>query len=427
MNNLDRSQAPAVYNLPTMHIPAPRTFTLDNGIEVNILDAGTEEVNCITALLQGGTAEAPRGFIAQLQAALLREGTASTDSATLADILDFNGSWWKGVAHNHYLGATMYSLNNKLPHTLPLFVEMLQAPRMGEEEAAVVKESMACSMEVEQAKVAFHAQQASERAMLGATSPLITNWEPDDIRNIDTAEVRRLYHDNMATTGMAVYISGRVTPAMEDMICRRLSGLQSTGHSPRLNIKPMAATLLGRIEISRPDALQSALVMTLPAVDRRSPDYIPLRIATTALGGYFGSRLMSNIREEKGYTYGINAALLGQKEGGYIKIATETDNRHVDSVIAEVERELRRMATHPLSTTELNALKQFYMTSLVSQLDSPFTMMEHRITQRLAGTPEAYFEQQQQILASITPADIAHIASRYMLPDRLTVAIAGNI
>lgn len=167
--------------------------------------------------------------------------------------------------------------------------------------------------------------------------------------------------------------------------------------------------------------------MSIPAVPRSHPDYNLLRMTVTALGGYFGSRLMMNIREDKGYTYGISSALLGSREGGYIVISAQCDNRYTSALIDETRAELIRMADSPLSDDELKRLKFNVASDLASTLDTPMTMMDYYELRHTIGVPDDYFYARQKALAEITPEIVCEMSRRYLNPDSLRISVAGDL
>lgn len=163
----------------------------------------------------------------------------------------------------------------------------------------------------------------------------------------------------------------------------------------------------------------------MPAIDRNHPDYIVLRLLVMALGGYFGSRLMSNIREDKGYTYGINSYLLGYPEGGLIGISSSTDNSTADALIEETIGEIKRLSKGDFTEDEIARLKQHAMSTLASSLDSSFDIMEYYINGLVAFIPSNYFEEQVKAVKSLTPELLTRVAREHLSLDRLNIAVAG--
>jgi len=145
-----------------------------------------------------------------------------------------------------------------------------------------------------------------------------------------------------------------------------------------------------------------------------------------ALGGYFGSRLMMNVREEKGLTYGISSYLLGCREGSYVTIAAQCDCDNTALVIDEIKAEMRRLADNPPQGEELSRLKLHAATSLAEILDTPASIMGYYANRLYVGTPDDYFESQQAAINALSGEIIAEMASRYLQPDMLSVVVAGR-
>ena len=145
-----------------------------------------------------------------------------------------------------------------------------------------------------------------------------------------------------------------------------------------------------------------------------------------ALGGYFGSRLMTNIREEKGLTYGINASLMGELQGSYVSITAKCDKNNTDIVLAETEAEIRRLVSEPPCGEELERMRIYAATSLAKTLDTPQSMMQYYQNMICTGTPHDYFTRQFKCINALTPDMIARIAAEYLRSDSIITVVAGN-
>ena len=144
------------------------------------------------------------------------------------------------------------------------------------------------------------------------------------------------------------------------------------------------------------------------------------------LGGFFGSRLTSNIREDKGYTYGINAGLFGMREGGQIVVSTQCDPAYVGRVADEVRNELSRLRTDGFSESEIANMRKFVTSQLASILESPFTISDNYQLQQVCGTPDDYFRQQFQTVNAIDSDKLTLMAQRYIDLDHLYIVNAGK-
>ena len=174
-----------------------------------------------------------------------------------------------------------------------------------------------------------------------------------------------------------------------------------------------------------PESMQNAIAMGIPAISRHHEDYVPLRLTVMALGGYFGSRLMTNIREEKGLTYGIGAALMGGHEGSHAYISAKCDSNFTDKVISEIKAELVRLASDPPRGEELERLRMHAYVSLLEILDTPKSIMDYYRTMLIAGTPADYLERQLKGITGLSSDVISEMASKYLRPELLRTSIAG--
>ena len=422
-----RKTAPEIKEMTAFAPPPVRRRRLDSGVEMIIYGKCDEPVNYLSYVTPGGECEMPSPAVAALSAIMCREGTESFSGHEINSILDFNGSWLKSNNSSHYHTLSMHSLNSCFGRVLPVFRDMALNPVFPEEALAVRREGLARNIEVSMTDVDFLAVCESDRKSKGADHPGARVDKPDDIRKITSEDLRASFLKARVPGRSTLFLCGDITPEIEDMVAEAFGELPPDSPDGKPNVIPYTPEPpLTERKISVPDALQSAVVMTLPAIDRRHPDYIPLHIAVSALGGYFGSRLMLEIRERLGLTYGISASLLGEADGAFIQIRADTDNNNVDSLIAEVRNQLELMSAQPPSGDELMRLRQTLLSSQLSVLDTPFSMMDYYMAALTSDIPDGYFERKLRAISNLTPQDIAEVSSRYFRPSQLRIAVAGK-
>lgn len=428
MATVDRTIAPPVTEFGHIEIPEVRIETLDNGIPLTILDNGEQEVNRLTLLWNGGIAETRRHSIATIATNMLREGTHRHSGAEIAETFDYNGSWLKSSMQSHHTSLVLHSLNSRTADVLPMLAETITEPSFPEKEFAVLREKTARSIELEREKVEYYSQQQIRRMVMGESHPLAQNDMPDDVRALTTEDIAAFHSRTFSPSTCRIFLAGRITPEIEDMVNNTFGTVKPDTVGQRLNVVPFTPSATSKLSITRrKGALQSSVRMAIPTINRQHPDYIPLRLAVTALGGYFGSRLMMNIREDKGYTYGISSSLLGYREGGMAAISTQCDNRYVEPLIKETRHEIERLANEAFPDDELCRLKHYAMTQLVSMLDSPFTIMDYYEIMYSTPTPNDYFARQIDAIKALTGKEIARLVSEHLPLDCLYTALTGDI
>lgn len=428
MNVPNRKTPPAIRPIEKLTVANLRTITLDNGMTLKILDRGQDEVNRLVALRAGGMAEAPVPALATLTSDLLREGTTHHSGASLAETLEYNGSWIEATTHAHHTSLSMSSINNRFDHVAGMMAEIWSEPSFDAQPLEIKKEAEIRKLEQLHRKVSYKARMRSTILTTGPDHPMSHFPAPEEIRAIRIEDIREYYARSQRLWSTTLYISGRITPAIIERVNKTFGALKVEGSGRgEMNIVPFTPInppYYDKVEVN--DAIQSAISITLPAVPRSHPDYIYLRIAVKALGGYFGSRLVANIREDKGYTYGISAGLSGYLDGSFIGIDSECDNRYTDLVIEEIKKELTGMSARPADAEGMMRLKQNLMTSLLGVIESPFSSMSYYITRELAGTPDDYFERQLEAINSLTPEKILEISAKYLLPEKMITVVAGK-
>lgn len=424
---LDRTKAPEVRPFGQLVLPDEELVTLSNGLVLHTLFGGDQDVIRLDIIAEGGPSDCTNPCIATFAAELLREGNKSSDSETIADIIDFNGAWLNSSASGHYTTLQLSSLTSKLDILAPLVTECFTSPTFPEKAFGIIKAKGVARQKLNLSRVSFLANADNRRMMAGYNHPESHVPSIDEIESISEESLID-FHKQICDAGHThAYLCGRFSPCHVERLCRLLEQIPLTSSSSPIKIIPFAPQAPGCSTIKKAGSLQSAVVMSLPAISRSHPDYNPLRMAVTALGGYFGSRLMMNIREDKGYTYGISAALLGAREGGYISISAQCDNRYTRALIDEVRSELRRMADEPLSQEELRKLKFNVASDLASTLDSPMTVMDYYELRRSVGIPDDYFYARKTTVDTLTPERVCDLARKYLDPEQLRISIAGDI
>lgn len=166
--------------------------------------------------------------------------------------------------------------------------------------------------------------------------------------------------------------------------------------------------------------------MGCTTITRTHPDYLKLRVLMTLFGGYFGSRLMSNIREEKGYTYGISAGIMSYPDSGLLGISTETANEYVEPLIQEVYHEIDRLHQEPVTLEELTMVRNYMLGEMCRNYESPFSLSDAWIFIATSGLDDEYFSRSLQAVNEVTTQEIQELAQRYLCKETLKEVIAGK-
>ena len=304
---MNRTLQPEIQELVQFNILPPERTVMPNGVPLTVINAGEQDVVRVDILFGGGRWQQSKKLQALFANRMLREGSRKYTAAEIAERLDYYGAWLELSSSAEYAYVTLYSLNKYFAETLDVLESIIKEPLFPEKELNTVIDANIQQYLVNTSKVDFLAHRSLLRALYGEAHPCGRYVEETDYHNITPDLLREFYNTYYHSGNCYIYLSGKVT----DKITRRIEAAFGTvpfgNHQQRLVKKeyPFVAVPEKRIFTEREDAMQSAVKLGTTTILRTHPDYLKLRVLITLFGGYFGSRLMSNIREDKGYTYGF--------------------------------------------------------------------------------------------------------------------------
>lgn len=424
---MDRTIQPEIQPLKNFHIQTPVRTTLPNGIPLTVINAGEQEVVRMDVLFSGGRWQQSQKLQALFTNRMLREGTTKYTAATIAEKLDYYGSWLELSSSSEYAYITVYSLNKYLAETLEVVESMIKEPLFPQKELQTILDTNIQQYLVNTSKVDFLAHRSLLKSLYGEQHPCGKIVMEEDYHTITPEVLREFYERHYHSGNCSIFLSGKVT---DDIISRvtDIFGIpfgQYQLQMPKSSF-PFAAIPEKRIFTEREDAMQSAVKMGCTTITREHPDYPKLRVLMTLFGGYFGSRLMSNIREDKGYTYGISAGVVFYPDSGLLIVSTETDNEYVEPLIQEVYHEIDRLHLDPVSAEELRIVRNYMLGEMCRSYESPFSLSDAWIFIATSGLKDDYFARSLQAVNEITPAEIQDLAQRYLCKETLKEVIAGK-
>ena len=426
--SLDRTMPPLLRPLEAFEILRPERLEMKNGMQLNVIRAGSQEVVRLDLLIGGGQWHQTQALQALFTNRMLREGTPTMTSAQIAEKLDYYGAWLDLSSSVNCGFITLYSLNKYFPRTLAIRADMLMNPSFPEKELEVVLETNRQQFLVNSSRVEVIARKHFNRSLFGEEHPFGRFAVESDYGRITPEVLREFYRKHYHSGNCTVYVSGKVTPEIIRCIEEHL-GNASWGEikevQPLELIEPRQTTEK-HVFVEKADALQSSLKMGCFMMDRVHPDFLKARVMVTLFGGYFGSRLMSNIREDKGYTYGIGAGIVNCPGSGVLAITTEADNQYIDSIITEVYREMDKMCNDLAPQEELEMVRNYMLGDFCRSYEGPFSLSEAWIYTKTADLDDDFFVRQVDSIRSITAEEIRTLAQRYLCKENLIEVVAGK-
>lgn len=425
---MNRNIQPEIQDLKDFTVLPPVCTTLPNGIPLTVINAGEQEVVRIDILFAGGRWQQSHKLQALFANRMLREGSGKYSAAEIAEKLDYYGAWLELSSAAEYAYITLYSLNKYIAQTLEVLEPLVKDPLFPEKELGTVIDANIQQYQVNATKVDFIAQRSLMTSLYGDGHPCGSLVEEADYRKINPAMLREFYDEYYHSGNCSIFLSGRVT----DDIVQRIEaafGTSSFGKGRPKAAKvdyPTFTLPQKRIFTERDDAMQSAVKLGAITLTRRHPDYLKLRVLVTLFGGYFGSRLMSNIREDKGYTYGISAGTAFYPGTGMFVISTETANEYVEPLIKEVYHEIDRLHQDLVPEGELATVRNYMLGEMCRNYESPFSLSDAWMFILTSDLDNTYFARSLEAVKEITPEEIRELARRYFCKETLKEVIAGK-
>lgn len=423
-----RQSPPAGGTPRDFRLPEPRTFTLDNGLGVTLVQYGTVPKVAIQLYVRVGNVNesASETFLADLMGDLMREGSTTR---TAADISAQAAAMGGDVFINTGLDETTVAgdvLADFASDYIRLIADIVQNPRFPESELARLKANMVRNITVQQRTPQSQALVRFRQTMY-PDHPYGRIYPTTEQVNGYTIEQVRDWHRNQWGAQRAnITVAGRFDERAVEAAIREAFGGWQRGPAPVLNV-PTPQTRRALETVDRPGAPQSTLLIGLPTPNPSSPDWIPLVVTNTMLGGYFSSRITANLREDKGYTYSPFSQLSTRYRDTYWAENADVTTAHTGASIHEIFHEVNRMRDAPPPPEELAGVQRYLAGNFVLANSSRFGVANQLNYVRLHGLGREYLTNYVRNVMNVTPQDVQRMAQQYLDPARMLIVVTGDL
>jgi len=423
---LDRKLEPQFKIIDKIDIVKAEKKTLANGIPVYSINAGEHELVKVDIIFEAGEWSQKIPMLAYSVVSMLCEGSLFHTAEEIADKFDFLGSYIYYNTQKHTATITIYSLQKHLEETLQLIEEIIKYPLFPEKEFETFNNKRKQQYTIDNQKVELLAQKHFCRALFGNEHPYGMYPELEDFDRINTNNIRSFHAQYFIAENCKIIIAGKIDESHIDLLNRFLGDIDWQKMFIQQSLKhDIHPSIEKQIFIEKKDSVQSAIRIGKVTINKFDADFPKLQIVNTILGGYFGSRLMTNIREEKGYTYGIGSGLVSYKNAGYFVITSEIGKNVTQDAIKEVYFEIDRLQTELVPEKELEVVRNYLMGNVLRNFDGPFALSDTLKTILEYDFGYEYFETYVETLKTITPKQIQSIAVKHLEKSSLYEIIAG--
>ncbi len=415
--NLNRNLTPKFYPiLPEnlrLDMLKPEVIRLNNGLPVYIFSGGSQDIVKIEFVFDAGSSFQRKSFTALFTNRLLTEGTRSYNASQIAEIIDFHGTFIEKNVDVDQAFVSLISPNKHLEKLLPVFEEIIKHPRFPEEEISIHLKRIQQEHKMSMEKVGTIARIRFREMLFGETHPYGIYNDITLTESIDKNELIDFHRKFYNSENVIIFLSGNPDENVIQMLNQYFGKNDWKGKKAELNQHfPGLPANIHKKHIVREDAVQDAIRIGKVIFNRSEKDFIVLDILTKILGGYFGSRLMMNIREDKGYTYGIGSGLVSFRHHGIFFISTESGVEFRENVKEEIYKEIETLRNELIPEEELELVKNLMQGEFLRSIDGPFESAEISRTLMLNNLTTDYIEQHLNTLKYITAEEIRLMAQK---------------
>ncbi len=394
-----------------------------NGLKIYVLACDEFEVLRLSFVYGAGTVHQSAPFVASATLNLLSEGSETLSSHQIAEQLDFYGSYYDVNIDRDYTYVNICSLTKFVEPTLEVARHILLSPAFPVAEVENYAAKRKQRLAIERARIETKARERFAQSLFGESHPYGISSPTEAYDTLTRESVVEFYRNYYTAQNCFVVCSGKVTEHELQLIKSLAESIPMGETIAPLEMGEVVRTPYYKLVES--GAVQSSIRVGRRLFTRTHPDFLGMQVVATLLGGYFGSRLMQSLREERGYTYGVVSAMVNFASEGYIAIATQVGCEVSDDALSIIYAEIERLRHEEVSGDELTMVKHIIRGEMMRILDGPFGVADVTIENILCGADNSVIAQNLQLLEAITPAEVLQLAFKYLSRDSLVTVVAG--
>ena len=415
---LDRTIAPEILDAVNFNLklkPADK-FILDNGVEVYAVNAGAEEVLSFEWVFFAGNWYEEQNLVAATSNFLLRNGTSKKTAFQINEHFEYFGSYLNRACHSETATITLHCLTKHVKELLPEVRELITDSVLPQEELDIYKQNMKQRLKVSLKKSDFVAGRLIDVYLYGEKHPYGKFSSAEDFDALNQEQLLDFYKKYYQQGKMILFVAGKLPADLETLLNKNFGDLPNKNAEAGSIIVIPAEEKKFRIT-NDAEGVQGSIRIARPFPNRHHPDFMKVMTLNTLFGGFFGSRLMSNIREDKGYTYGIHSYLQNHMHDTAWMISTEAGKDVCEATIAEVYKEMKDLREELVDEEELLLVRNYLMGGILGDLDGPFQIIARWKNIILNNLSEQYFYDSINTIKTISAEELQQLAQKYLQPE----------
>jgi zinc protease len=422
--NINRSIAPEIKDIATFNIVKAEKQLLANNIPLYLLNTGNNELVKIEWIFSAGNWYQPAPLVAFTVNSMLQEGTQKYSSQQIAELVEYYGAHISYSLDKDNAFVTLVCMHKYLAEVLEIVADIIMNAVFPEHELVIFRNKHKQQFLVEQSMVKNVARYVHMRMLFGNSHPYGYMVTLDDFDRLNRDEMKKFHKTCYQAKYCQIIAAGKADDQVLKIIEKQFGSWQSTQAQ-----LPESFTIHTEAEreqyINKPDAVQSAVRIGKVLMNKLHEDFVPMSVLTCILGGYMGSRLMKKIREEKGYTYGINSILVTFKNAGYLTIVSELGAHVTAQGISDIYAEIDKLRNEPVTDEELTRVKNYILGDVARMFDGPFAQADSLITLLEYNLNYDYVPKMIDTIKHVSKSQMQDFAIKYLDPATFSQAVVG--
>lgn len=422
---MNRSLAPEISMPDSINLLDIENIKLDNGLKVYCLDGCSEPVVNLTIVMSAGNYFQDKKFAASFASSLMKKGTSNFSANDIAEKLDFLGASLSVEAGMYLLSVSLSCLSTKLAEILPIVKDVLNNSTFPEKELVIEKKNRIQRLEINKGKTNYLASIKFNEVVFGENHSC--GYQPTEalINAITRKDILEHYENKIKLKESSyLLLSGDLNNDIISLVNKEIGSIELKEKLVSTE-EPFESSKEIEFFIEKEDSVQASIRIGIMSIDAQHEDYLDLEILNRILGGFFGSRLMKNIREENGYTYGIYSYLSPYLGGSYFCIATDVGVQYKEATLNEISKEINRLKTDLVSDEELQMVKNYHKGRIMKSVDGALRFA-HVLNNNLSlGLDETRINQQLKAVEEITAERLLNLANKYLDYNKMYKIVVG--
>lgn len=422
---LDRATRPAIRRIEKLAITPAEKTALPNGIPLYVINQGSQEVSSIELNFHAGKWMQRQKLAARFANRMLREGTKSHSSKEISEKLDFFGAAIRAQTGADRASVMLNLVNKHLKEVLPVFAEIVREPLFPQSELEVVATNGRERLKLNKTKHDYLAGRKLGAVLFGEAHPYGYESNEDDYNKISPEALKDFYTKHYTAGNCFMIISGKISDGTLALVERYFGDKSWSAAKPAEPqfIAAPAQQLKHPVKMER--SVQSAIRIGKRLFNKTHPDFQKMQVLNTVLGGYFGSRLMSNIREDKGFTYGIHSGLSSLLHDGYFFVSTEVGYEVTQEALKEIYKEINRLRNELIPDEEMELVRNYFSGKILSGVDGPFKLADFYAGLVIYGLGIDYAHRLLETVKSVTAKELRDLANQYLHTEEMFEVVVG--